>query len=336
MDKVKVKTEKSKRGTVDRGLSITSLAAALLLLVSVVGGCGKSDVGTGGESSGKPDSTSTTKESEQVDTLVVKGLYIGQKVDDAIEACKKVATSSEDLIVVDFRNGIEVEREVGLGEYEKKQEDAWFAHQDKRRDAINRGMPTSEAEKMGLKNYTRDEWKKLHPPTEEEIAASKKKVKEIVNKKNLIQVSVKKKGIREDKLPGLVFVWIDNAGKVKEVRFNEDGMARLFNAGDLSTEEFAQALVNKYSGIPGLKSKIQRENPGRGTIQSTTWIYKDPRGYQVKLFERAYFNNNGVKYNKRMLENDVEVAMALSLVDKLPTRYFTFFAIKPESARKFD
>ena len=124
MDKVKVKTEKSKRGTVDRGLSITSLAAALLLLVSVVGGCGKSDVGTGGESSGKPDSTSTTKESEQVDTLVVKGLYIGQKVDDAIEACKKVATSSEDLIVVDFRNGIEVEREVGLGEYEKKQEDA--------------------------------------------------------------------------------------------------------------------------------------------------------------------------------------------------------------------
>ena len=56
----------------------------------------------------------------------------------------------------------------------------------------------------------------------------------------------------------------------------------------------------------------------------------------MKLFERVYYNNNGVKYNKTMLENDVEVAMALSLVSKLPTRYFTIFAIKPESARKFD
>ena len=158
----------------------------------------------------------------------------------------------------------------------------------------------------------------------------------ILAKKNLIHVAIKKNGIREDKLPGLVSVWIDNTGNVKEAYFNEDGMTRLFNAGDLSTEEFAQALVNKYSGIPSLEPKVQRENPGRGTIQSTTWIHKDPNGYQVKLFERVYFNNNGVKYNKRMLENDAEVAMALSLVSKLPTRYFTIFAIKPESARKFD
>lgn len=158
----------------------------------------------------------------------------------------------------------------------------------------------------------------------------------IIPRKNLIQVAVKKNGIREDKLPGLVSVWIDNAGNVKEAYFNEDGMDRLFNARDLSTEEFAQALVNKYSGIPSLEPKILREDPGRGIIQSTTWIHKDPKGYQVKLFERVYLNNNGVKYNKRMLENDVEVAMALSLVDKLPTKYFTFFAIKPESARKFD
>ena len=94
--------------------------------------------------------------------------------------------------------------------------------------------------------------------------------------------------------------------------------------------------MNNYSEIPSLEPKIQRENPGRGTIKSTTWIYKDPKGFQVKLFERAYYNNDGVKYNKRMLENDAEVAMALSLVSKLPTRYFTIFAIKPESARKFD
>ena len=102
------------------------------------------------------------------------------------------------------------------------------------------------------------------------------------------------------------------------------------------SREFAKSLVSNYSGIPSLEPKVQREDPGRGIIQSTTWIHKNPKGYQVKLFERVYYNNNGVKYNKTMLENDVEVAMALSLVSKLPTRYFTIFAIKPESARKFD
>ena len=157
-----------------------------------------------------------------------------------------------------------------------------------------------------------------------------------IAKKNLIQISFKKDGVREDKLKGLCFVWIDGKGNVKEVYFNEDGMAKLFNAGDLSSEEFAKSLVNNYSGIPSLEPKILREDPGRGIIQSTTWIHKNPNGYQVKLFERVYYNNNGVKYNKTMLENDVEVAMALSLVGKLPTRYFTIFAIKPESARKFD
>ncbi len=157
-----------------------------------------------------------------------------------------------------------------------------------------------------------------------------------IAKKNLIQISFKKDGVREDKLKGLCFVWIDGKGNVKEVYFNEDGMAKLFNAGDLSSEEFAKSLVSNYSGIPSLEPKVQREDPGRGIIQSTTWIHKNPKGYQVKLFERVYYNNNGVKYNKTMLENDVEVAMALSLVSKLPTRYFTIFAIKPESARKFD
>lgn len=351
MDKVKAKSEKWKRNLGARMGAVTSFVAVLLLLVSAVGGCGKSDEGisgessgkavngTGGETCGKTDSgtgTSAIEKSEQVNTLVVKGLYIGQKVDDAFEACKKIATSSEDLIVVDFRNGIEVERVVGLGEYEKQQKDAWNLHHRKRRDAYRKGLSSKQIERMGLRVYTWEDWKKLHPPTAEEIAASKKKVKEIVSKKNLIQVSVKKKGVREDKLPGLVFVWIDDAGKVKEVYFNGDGMDRLFNAGDFSTKEFAQSLVKNYSGIPSLEPQVQREDPGRGTIQSTTWIYKDPKGYQVKLFERAYFNDSGVKYNGKMLERDVEVAMALSLVNKLPTKYFAISAIKPESARKFD
>lgn len=208
----------------------------------------------------------------------------------------------------------------------------------KRRQALSDGVAEWDLPKKGLNNYTWEGWKESHPPTEEELAASKKKIKEIVSKKNVIRISnnEKKEKTREDNLPGLVFVWINDEGNVKEVYFNEDGMARLFNAGDLSTEEFAQLLVKNYSGIPSLEPEVKKENPGRGIIQETTWTHKDPRGYQVKLFERAYFDNNGVRYNAKTIERNAELALPLSLADKLPTRYFTVFAIKPESARKFD
>ena len=135
---------------------------------------------------------------------------------------------------------------------------------------------------------------------------------------------------------GLCYVWIDAEGNVEETRFTEDGMNRLFNAGDLSVEEFAQSIVNNYSEIPSLEPEEKREDPGRGLIKETTWIHKDPRGFQVKIYERAYYNNDGVKYNSTMLRNDPEVNLALSLAGKFPTKYFTIFAIKPESARKFD
>jgi len=157
-----------------------------------------------------------------------------------------------------------------------------------------------------------------------------------IAKKNLIQISFKKDGGREDRLKGLCFVWIDDKGNVKEVYFNEDGMARFFNAGDLSSKEFAQSLVDNYAEIPSLESKVQREDPGRGFIQTTTWVHKDPRGFQVKLFDRAYFNNNGQRYTARMIENDPEVNLALSLVDKSPKRYLSITAVKPDSERKFD
>ena len=120
------------------------------------------------------------------------------------------------------------------------------------------------------------------------------------------------------------------------VRFNESGMNRFFNAGDMSAEEFARALVNNYPDIPSLEPVVKREDPGRGLIQETTWTYKGPKGYQVELFERAYYNNNGIRYTSKMLENDAEVMLALSLVGKLPDRKLTISAIKPDSERKFD
>ena len=315
-----------KSGTSWRKALIAS-SVVVLLLASFFGGCaGKSD------------------------TLVVKGLYLGMSGDDALEVCKKIAASSKDFVVVDLRNGIEVEREVGLGEYEEKQQNAWHAHMQKRRQALSDGVAEWDLPKKGLNNYTWEGWKESHPPTEEELAASKKKIKEIVSKKNVIRISVKiekkektpeevaaekltqsllgEKKVdetRADNLPGLVFVWIDDEGNVKEVFFNAKGLARLFNSGDLSTREFAKMLVKKYSGIPSLEPNVKFEDATlagiqkiEGKIETTTWIYKDPKGYQVKLFGQVYIDENGAREE---------------LLDK---RYFTFFAIKPESARKFD
>ena len=165
----------------------------------------------------------------------------------------------------------------------------------------------------------------------------------IIPKKNLIKISVKKAGVREDKLDGLCFVWIDDQDAVRQVYFNENGMDRFFNAEDLSCEEFASALVKNYSEIPSLEPQVKRDDFEKGSIQETTWIYKCPKGYQVKLFERVFLDVNGRKYDskmiKRLSENNPEIALSvavLALADKPPQKFFAISAIKTESAGKFD
>lgn len=154
--------------------------------------------------------------------------------------------------------------------------------------------------------------------------------------KNLIQVSINQKGVPDDKLKGLCFVWIDEAGNVKETYYNAEGMNRFFDAKDLSGEEFANLLVKSYPGLPSLKMNVEKKNPGRGIIKECTWTYSCPKGYKVKLFERSYFSNSGAKYDSKMLERDPEASVALSLVDLLPDKYLSISATKSASARKFD
>ncbi len=141
--------------------------------------------------------------------------------------------------------------------------------------------------------------------------------------KNLIQVSINQEGVPDNKLKGLCFVWTDEAGNVKETYYNAEGMNRFFDAKDLSGEEFANLLVKSYPGLPALEMNVEKKNPGRGIIEERTWTYSCPKGYQVKLFERSYINNNGVKYDSKMLERDPEVTVALSLVDMLPDKYLS-------------
>lgn len=154
--------------------------------------------------------------------------------------------------------------------------------------------------------------------------------------KNMIEIAFRNDATREDKLEGICFVHLDNEGNVKEVYINEKGMARLFDAGDVPAEKFAGLLLKNYPDIGDLEADIKNEDPGRGLIRTYTWTHDDPAGYKICLFERAYFNNDGVKYNDAMLKRDVEVGMALGLAGKLPMKYLSITATKPESERKFD
>lgn len=154
--------------------------------------------------------------------------------------------------------------------------------------------------------------------------------------KKLIKLAIKQKGVSDDKLKGVCFIHLDDEDKVKEVYYNENGMNRLFDASDLSGEEFAKLLVKNYPGLPSLRQEVEKKDPGRGIIQESTWTYKCPKGYQLKLFERSYFNNDGVKYTEKMIENDPEVAVGLSLAGLLPDKYLSITATKPDAERKFD
>ena len=102
---------------------------------------------------------------------------------------------------------------------------------------------------------------------------------------------------------------------------------------------FIDTFEHEYTWLNGFMRNVRRYGNRPALIDpstETTWTYKGPKGYQVELFERAYYNNNGIRYTSKMLENDAEVMLALSLVGKLPDRKLTISAIKPDSERKFD
>ncbi len=155
--------------------------------------------------------------------------------------------------------------------------------------------------------------------------------------KNLIQVSINQKGVPDNKLKGLCFVWIDETGNVKETYYNAEGMNRFFDAKNLSGEEFANLLVKSYPGLPSLKMNVDKKDPGRGIIEERTWTYNCPKGYQVKLFERSYINDRGVTYyDSKMLERDPEADVALTMIDMRPDKHLSISTTKSASARKFD
>ena len=284
-----------------------------------------------------------------------------QSAEDAAKVCRKIASSQSDLEAIDYHKGIEWDKNspefaAAVKDYEKWVETAkmevvlrsdWTLHMENRANMFQKGVSQKDIDKK-YPNFTFDGYRKKYSKTCKPELADTKEVEKWLEHENHFKpnkykvapenvIRIFAKNVEPDKKRKVVCtVWLDTEGKVKEVFFNEEGMARIFNAGDLSSEEFAHALVEKYSGIPSLNLEVEKKDPGRGTIQECTWTYKCPKGYQVKLFERSYFNNDGVKYNSKMLERDVDVALALSLSQMLPKKHLSITATKPESALKFD
>ena len=344
-----------KSGTTGKAALVAASIVVLFLFKSIFFG-GSSEVGEGFEDSKSVD----------VDTLVIKGLYMRQPVEEAAEACRKIASSQNGLVAIDHHKGIEWDQKSpefaeAMKKYEQWVETAkrevvleadYLAYMDKRYELSDKQWPESEIDKK-YPNLTHEEYKKKYSKTCKPERADATKVEEWLKRErhfkpskykeapqNLIEIVAKNVG-PEGKDERICAVWLyKDDHKVSQVFFTERGMARIFNAGDLSTKEFAQALVKNYSDIQSFEAdvKISNEaNDGSMRLETYTWTYKDPRGFQVKLLDSAYYDHHGQKVGmKALTKANSEIAIGAAFLAGDEKKWFSITAIKPESARKFD
>lgn len=305
--------------------------------------------------------------SVDVDTVVIKGLYMRQPVEEAAEACRKIASSQSGLEAIDHHKGIEWDQKSpefaeAMKKYEQWVETAkrevvlesdWLSAMHKRGSLREKGYSSSQLDEMGLGNYTLEGYKEKFSKTCKPELADAKKVDEWLKKeghfkpdkykeapRNLIEIVEKNVG-SEKKDECVCAVWLNKDDHtVSQVFFTERGMARIFNAGDLSTKEFAQALVTNYPDISSLEADVKISNEtsdGSMRLETYTWTYKDPRGFQVKLLDSAYYNHHGQRVGMKALSKaNNEIGIGASFLAGQEKRWFSITAIKPESARKFD
>lgn len=155
-----------------------------------------------------------------------------------------------------------------------------------------------------------------------------------LNAKPLIKIGAWEPDGYTHKLKGMCFVWFDDAHKVKEVYYNEDGLARFFHARGVSAEEFARSLVRGFDEIPELERDVKTERNDNGEIRTCVWTYTDvDKGYQVKFYDRSFRFNNGEEVDFELYSRNPEVAVGLAfltMLDKHPKRYFSFSSVKSE------
>ena len=229
----------------------------------------------------------------------------------------------------------------------------WEAHIDKRYKMSDNGVGSAELDKMGLNKLTFDEYKKKYSKTCKPERADATKVEEWLKRErhfkpgkykekpqNLIEIVAKNVG-PEKKDERICAVWLyEDDHRVCQVVFTERGMARIVNAGDLSTEEFVQALLKNYSDIQSFETDVKvdtERSTSKLTLQTYTWIYKDPRGFEAKVLDKGYYDSLGQRFNmKAYSKMQNETGIEAGILASSEKKWFAITAIKPESARKFD
>ena len=193
--------------------------------------------------------------------LVVKGLYIGMPVDDAVVACGKIAASSDNYVVVDSR--------------------------------------MLKDEKWSQYNYLKDKMKGCDGV----CVFSCKDSKNIQDAKRLCVAR------------------LDRDGSVRQIFFTQMGMDELFKARNMSTEEFAKALVDNYQQIPSLNKSVKSKRENGADICEYRWTC-NARGCNVELYENTLIVQGreiNLREYKSIMANDpnaLGVAFGESLFNK--------------------
>ena len=115
-------------------------------------------------------------------------------------------------------------------------------------------------------------------------------------------------------------------------------MGALFKARDLSTEEFAEALVENYRQLPSLSKTVKRKRQNGADILEYRWTYQSNSGYNVELYENTLIVRGrevNLREYKSIMANDPN-ALGVAFGESLFNKYFCIDANTRKSNRAFD
>lgn len=211
------------------------------------------------------------------DLLVVKGLYIGMHVEDAVVACGKIAMSSDDYVVVDSR---------------MLKDEKWAQY---------------KALKEKMKGYD---------------GISVLSCKDSKNIQDATRLCV---------------VRLDGDGNISKIFFTREGMDEIFKARNLSTDEFAKALVDNYQQIPSLNKSVKSKRENGADICEYRWTC-NARGCNVEVYENTLIVQgreiNLREYKSTMANNPNALGVAFG--ESLFNKYFCIDGNTKKASGAFD
>ena len=106
----------------------------------------------------------------------------------------------------------------------------------------------------------------------------------------------------------------------------------------MSTEEFAEALVENYRQLPTLSKTVKRKRLNSADIREYRWTYQSTSGYNVELYENTIVVQgeevDRAKY-KLLMANDPNV-LGVAFGESLFNKYFCIDANAKKSNHAFD